>query len=106
MSTSGMPIAGILVSIMNDLLEEHILLIFSKTGISINELDIVACHRHGSTDRTIVKLLNWKDAVKLLENKNKMKYVDLYENSSKENYNSNICSDRFCVSEQVKDRKN
>ena len=62
-------IAGIPPSIMNDLLEEHTLLIFSKTGVNIDELDTVACHKLGSTDRTTVKLLNRKDAVKLLENK-------------------------------------
>ena len=62
-------IAGIPPSITNDLLEGHVLLIFSKNGVNIDELDIVACHRLASTDRTIVKLLNRKDAVKLLENK-------------------------------------
>ena len=49
-------IAGIPPKITNDLLEEHILLIFSKIGVNIDELDIVACHRLGFTDRTIVKL--------------------------------------------------
>ena len=91
---------------MNNLLEEHVLLIFSKIGVSIDELDIVACHRLGSTDRTIIKLLNRKHAVKLLENKNKLKYVDFYENSSEENCNKNLSSDQVSVSEQVKDRKN
>ena len=38
----------------NNLLEEHVLLIFSKIGVSIDELDIVAYHRFDSTDRTIV----------------------------------------------------
>ena len=88
-------IAGIPPSITNDLLEEHVLLIFTKT-----------CHRLGSTDRTIVKLSNREDAVKLLENKNKLKYVDLYENSSEQNYNKNRSSDQVSASEQVKDRKN
>ena len=88
-------IAGIPPSITNDLLEEHVLLIFSKTY-----------HRLGSTDRTIVKLSNREDAVKLLENKNKLKYVDLCENSSEENYNKNRSNDQVSASEQVKDRKN
>ena len=66
----------------------------------------VAYHRLGSTDRTIVKLLNRKDAVKLLENKNKLKHVDLYENSNKENHNKNLSSNQFSVSKQSKDRKN
>ena len=78
-------IAGIPLSITNDLLEEHVLLIFSKIGVNIDELDIAACHRLGSTDRTIVKLLYRKDAVKLRKNKNKLKYLDLYENYNEEN---------------------
>ena len=53
-----------------------------------------------------MKLLNRKDAVKLLENKDKLKYVDLYENFSEENYNKNFSSVQVSVSEQVKDRKN
>ena len=44
--------------------------------------------------------------MKLLENKNKLKYVDIYENSSEENYNKNGSTDQVSVSEQVKDRKN
>ena len=79
-------IAAIPLSIKNDLLEEHTLLIFSKTVVTIDEVDIVACHILDPTDRAIVKLLNRTDTVKLLENKNKLKYVDLYENSSNENY--------------------
>ena len=65
-------ITGIPPIIRNSLLEEHILLIFSKIGVNINELNVVACCRHGSTKKNIVKLLNRKDAVKLLENKNKL----------------------------------
>ena len=65
-------ITGIPPSITNNLLEEHVLLIL-KIGVNIDDLDIAACHRLGCTDRTIVKLLNRKDAVKLLENKNKLK---------------------------------
>ena len=47
-------IAGIPLKITNDLLEEHVLFIFSKIDLNIDELDILACHRLGSTDRTIV----------------------------------------------------
>ena len=64
------------------------------------ELDIVVCDRLGSIDRTIVKLLNWKDAVKSLENK--IKYVDLYINSSTENDDNNLCGHLICVSKQVR----
>ena len=99
-------IAAIPLSIKNDLLEEHTLLIFSKTVVTIDEVDIVVCHILDPTDRAIVKLLNRTDTVKLLENKNKLKYVDLYENSSNENYNKNLSSNQVSVSEQVNDRKN
>ena len=44
--------------------------------------------------------------MKLLENKNKLKCIDLYENYSEENYNNNLSSDQVGVSEQVKDREN
>ena len=49
-------IAGIPLSITNNLLEQHVLLMFSKICVNIDELDIVACHRLGSTDRIIVKI--------------------------------------------------
>ena len=40
-------IVGILSSIMNDQLKEHILLIFEKLGVVLETMDIVACHRMG-----------------------------------------------------------
>ena len=55
--------------ITNDFLEEHVPLIFSKVGVNIDKRDIAACQRLDSTDRTIAKLLDWKNAVKLLEKK-------------------------------------
>lgn len=99
-------VARIPISLKNDLLEEHALLIISKIDVNFDELDIVACRSLGSTDKNIVKLLNRKDAVKLLENNNKLKYVDLYENSSEENYHKDLCSNQVIVSEQVKDGRN
>ena len=39
-----------------------------------------------------------------MENKNKLKYLNSYENSSKENYNKNLSSIKINVTEQVKDR--
>ena len=75
-------IAAIPLRVTNDLLEEYKLLIFSRIGVSTNEVDIVACQRIDSTDRTIVKLLNQKNAVKLADNKNKVKHAGLYEKSS------------------------
>ena len=43
--------------------------------------------------------------MKLLENKNKLKYVDLRENSSKENHSKDLNSNKVSVAEQVTDRK-
>lgn len=40
-----------------------------------------------------------------MENKTKLKYVDMYENSIEDNDNNNLCSDLVSVSEQVKNRK-
>ena len=55
-------IAGVPNCIINDLLEEHVILIFQKLGVVIGAMDVVACHRLGETGMIIVKLLNMKDA--------------------------------------------
>ena len=49
-------IAGVPNSITNDLLEEHIILIFIKLGVIMEQMDIVTCHRLAETDRV---LFNW-----------------------------------------------
>ena len=49
-----MEIAGVSNSILNYLLEEHVILIFEKLGVIIEEMDIVACHSLGETSRVIV----------------------------------------------------
>ena len=51
-------IAGILGSITNDLLEEHVLLVFEKLDVVLEAMDIAACYRLGKTNRVIVKPLN------------------------------------------------
>ena len=43
-------IAGTRSSITNDLLEEHVLLIFKKLDVVLEAMDIVACHRLGKTE--------------------------------------------------------
>ena len=43
--------------------------------------------------------------MKVLKNKNKLKYVDLYGNSGEENHN-NLNSNQVSISKHVKDRKN
>ena len=46
-------IVGILSSITNDLLKEHVLLIFEKLGVVLEAMDIVACQRLGKTNREV-----------------------------------------------------
>ena len=53
-------ITGVPNSITNDLLEEHVYLIFEKLGVVMELMDIVACHRLGETGRVIIKLQNRK----------------------------------------------
>ena len=55
-------IPGIPSSITNDLLEEHVLLIFEKLGVDTETVDIETCHGLGKINRFIVKLLSQKDA--------------------------------------------
>ena len=64
--------AGIPSSITNDLLEEHVLLIFEKLAVLLGTMDIVDCHRLEKTNRVIVKLLNRKDAQYIFEEKYKL----------------------------------
>ena len=94
-------IAGIPLSISKNLLERKVLLIVSKLGVNNDKLDIITCYRLDSADRTIIKLLNGQDAVKLLEKKNKLKYVGLYKNSSEKNDDNNLYGDQVNVFEQV-----
>ena len=48
-------VAGIPSSTTNDLLEEHVLLIFEKLDVTLEAMDIVASRRLGKTNRVIVK---------------------------------------------------
>ena len=71
-------IVGIPNSITNDLLEEHAIVIFEKLGVVIEAVDIVVCHRLRETGRVIVKLLNRKYAQNVLEEKHKLRIINLY----------------------------
>ena len=48
-----------------------------EIGVDLDRLRIVACHRQGKTDRTIVKFLNRKNAGTVFLNKKKLKVVDI-----------------------------
>ena len=65
-------IAGIPSSTTNDLPEEHVLMIFEKLGVILEAMDIAACHRFGTTNKVIVKLLSRKDIQYILEEKCKL----------------------------------
>ena len=81
-------IAGIPRSITNDLLEEHVFLVFEKLSVVLETIDIVTCHRLGKTNRVIVKLLNRKDSQYILEKKYKLKNIALYNHDESENSKS------------------
>ena len=69
--------SGIPGSVAPKDLESFILRLFQKIGIDLDESQIVACHRLGKTDRTIVKFLNRKDAENAYSNKRELKDVDI-----------------------------
>ena len=82
-----MEIAGIPISITNNLLKEHAILIFKKLGVVMEAMDIVACHRLGETGRVIVKSLNRKDAQNALEEKHKLRSINLYDDANTDTNN-------------------
>ena len=51
--------------------------LLQEIGINLDKSRIVACHRLGKADRTIVKFLNRKDAENVYSNKKKLKGVDI-----------------------------
>ena len=58
-------------------LENFILCLLQEIDVDLDESRIVACHRLGKTDRTIITLLNRKDAENVYSNKRKLKDVDI-----------------------------
>ena len=69
--------SGIPNSVAPEDLENFILRLLQEIGINLDKSRIVACHRLGKTDRTIVKFLNRKDAENVYSNKKKLKDVDI-----------------------------
>ena len=74
--TECLDFSGIPNSVAPNDLENFILRLLQEIGIDLDKLRFVACHRLGKTDRTIVKLLNRKDAENVYSNKKKLKDVD------------------------------
>ena len=60
-------IQGIPQSVTINNLEDTVIKIFEKIGISVNKRMIVACHRPRKTTKTIVKFANKKDAELVLK---------------------------------------
>ena len=48
-------------------------------------MNLVACHRLGEMGRVIVKLLNRKDAQKVLKEKHKLRSINLYDDNTDTN---------------------
>ena len=69
--------SGIPNSVAPKDLENFILRLLQKIGINIDKSRIVACHRLGKTDRTIVMFLKRKDAENVYLNQKKLKDVDI-----------------------------
>ena len=78
-------IAGVPNSIINDLLEEHGILIFENLGVVIETMEIVACQRLGETGRVIVKLVNRKEAQNISDEKRKLRSINLYDHNTNTN---------------------
>ena len=72
-----MDFSGIPKSVAPKDLENFILRLLQEIGINLDKSRIVACHRLGKTNRTIVKFLNRKDAENVYSNKKKLKDVDI-----------------------------
>ena len=72
-----MNFSGIPSSVASKDLENFILCLFQEIGVDLDELRIVACHRLGKTDRTIVNFLNREDAENVYSKKRKLKDVDI-----------------------------
>ena len=69
--------SGIPNSVAPKDLENFILRLLQEIDINLDKSRIVACHRLGKTDRTIVKFLNRKDAENVYPNKKKLKDVEI-----------------------------
>ena len=81
-------VAGIPSSTTNDLLEEHVLLIFEKLDVTLEAMDIVASRRLGKTNRVIVKTFESQGFSTYLEKKYKLRNIALYNYDESENSNS------------------
>ena len=81
-------IAIILGSITNDLLEEHVLLVFEELDVVLEAIDIVACDRLAKINRFIFNLLNHWNSQYILQKQYKLRNIALYNHNETENSNS------------------
>ena len=68
-------LTGIPTSLKDDVLEEKVCGIFHEHGVEIGQRDIQACHRI-KNNRTIIKLSNWKDCLRVLRAEKRLKDLD------------------------------
>ena len=104
--------AGIPQNVTIKNLEDTVIKIFEKIGISIDKRMIAACHRIGKTTKTIVKFANRKDAELVLKSKKKLKDINLLEicgstdgNCSLSSRETDSDSENVDVSEKNRGRK-
>ena len=88
-------IDGIPQDVTTKNLEDTVIKIFEKTGISINNRMIVACHRLGKTTKTIVEFANIKDVELIFKSKKKLIDINLLQICSNNNRNRNHCPSKL-----------
>ena len=81
-------------SITNNLLEEHVILISEKLGVVMKTMEIVACRQLGKTGMVIVKLLNRKHTQNVMEEKTKLRGINIYDDdiTGSNNKRKNLCA--------------
>ena len=68
-----MEVAGIPMSVRDNVLEQKVCYVIQGIGVDICDRDIQACYRLRDKDRTIVKFTNRKDCLQILMVKRQLK---------------------------------
>ena len=71
-----MEVAGIPMSVRDNVLEQKVCYVIQEIGVDICDRDIQACYRLRDKDRTIVKFTNRKDCLQILRVKRQLKGLD------------------------------
>ena len=81
----------------NNLLEEHVILISEKLGVVMKAMEIVACRQLGKTGMVIVKLLNRKHTQNVMEEKTKLRGINIYDDDITGSNGSNNKRKSLCA---------